>query len=153
MIMQCKGISFIWDYIKGTGHNKFVRRGPTLSGVRGCVCVCVGGGGGGLTKRPSQEYYRQNCSCSLMLNRGFFLYFCILNAKGLAMLAKLTQFFQHQIEEKEKPIMTCSQALFSNIIPRVLFQPQPGSFSRGTMREDPGKEVGVFLRFAPVTCV
>ena len=43
--MQCKGISFIWDYIKGTGHNKFVRRGPTLSGV--CVCVCVWGGGGG----------------------------------------------------------------------------------------------------------
>ena len=29
---------------KGTGHNKFVRRGPTLSGV---------GGGGGLSKTPA----------------------------------------------------------------------------------------------------
>ena len=28
---------------KGTGHNKFVRRGPTLSGV---------GGGGGLSRTP-----------------------------------------------------------------------------------------------------
>ena len=59
-----------------------------------CVCVCGRGGGGELTTRPSQEYYRQNCCCLLMLNRGFFLYFCILNAKGLAMLAKLTQFCQ-----------------------------------------------------------
>ena len=32
----------------------------------------------------------------------------------------------------------------TSIILRVLFQPQPGPFSRGAKREDPGKEVGVF---------
>ena len=37
------------DIIKGTGHNKFVRRGPTLSGV-----------GGYRTHYLSHEHYSQN---------------------------------------------------------------------------------------------
>ena len=38
---------------KGTGRNKFVQRGPTLSGV-------VGGGGGYQRHHLSHEHYQQN---------------------------------------------------------------------------------------------